>query len=426
MKDVLWFGAIAALALPGTIAWRLPLASAMPRAARWAVAWVAGVMIAALLLYVYALVGLRWTRVDIGIPLLLLTGGGMWVRASARTGRAEARPYIVIGVFALLLIYAIADARSTCGDLIYIWAPKAQAFANARTIDVQFLAFPHYYLMHPDYPPLVPLVFNIGSIAAHQFSLWGALFLTVLVVFAITGIARGFGAPPMAAAFLFASLAFASAVAYLPGGADPFLLLFESTAVIALTFAPESRDARWIAAAALAAAAFTKVEGASFAVIAVIAYLMAERRLLRGLALLVPTIVLLGSWLLFASHYHLLDQYARAKSPMYWNQLPTVFEIVKKRAGYNVNWWPWLAVIVPLFTTRVWRRAAFPLLVAAGTTAAMIYFYLHNEDPRWWIEWSADRLLVTPFMCLAVASAAAGWDVVEPDRLADAAVIEPA
>ena len=425
MKDLLWFIAIAALALPGTIVWRLPLVGAMPRSARWAFAWVTGVLIAAVLLYAYALVGLRWTRADIGIPLIALAVGGMWARASARTGRAEARPHtVVIGVFALLLIYAIADARSTCGDLIYIWAPKAQAFANARTIDVQFLAFPHYYLMHPDYPPLVPLVFNIGSIAAHQFSLWGALFLTVLVVFAIWGMARGLGATPMAAAFLFAALAFASAVAYLPGGADPFLLLFESTAILALTFAPD--DGRWIAAAALAGAAFTKVEGASFAIIVVIAYLMAERRLLRGLALLAPSIVLLGSWLLFARHYHLLDQYARARSPMYWNQFSTVIEVVKRRAGYNVNWWPWLAVIVPLFTTRVWRRAALPLLVAAGTTAAMIYFYLHGEDPHWWIEWSADRLLVTPFMCLAVASAAAGWDIVEPDRAADAPVIESA
>jgi hypothetical protein len=70
---------------------------------------------------------------------------------------------------------------------------------------------------------------------------------------------------------------------------------------------------------------------------------------------------------------------------------------------------PWIAPLALLAIRRNIRRAALPLLVAAGTIASTIFFYLHVESPSsvgWWIDASAMRVLLTPAACLVVASAA--------------------
>lgn len=404
MNDALWLGAIALLAAPGTIAWRVPIIAGMDRSARIALAWIGGILIAALMMYAYALAGVHWSRVNIAIPLIAIASLGVRPLPTAfERRRRDAAVHVVVVIFLALTVYAVADARATCGDLMYIWAPKAEAFSAARTIDVEFLKRPFYHLMHADYPPLVPFVYDIGSIFTHHFAWHGALFLSPLILLSIAAVLRGFGASAIAATGVFGLLSFAYVSAYLPGGADPFLVLFESVAVIALTFAPESREARWVASAAIAAAAFTKVEGTTFAIIIVIAFLITQRRLKAALVLLLPAAALLATWLLFVWRHKLFEQYARAHAPMYWKQLPAVISDVADRASFHAWWIPWIAAIAPLFVHRAWRRAALPLFAAAGSLAAMVFFYLHDPQPAFWIATSADRVLVTPLMCIAIA-----------------------
>ncbi len=390
----------------------------MSRSARWAFAFIAGLLIGTLLLYGYALVGIHWTRSNISLPLLALTIWSALTRkqsdpeASARWTPASAG---IIGGFLAVTLYAIADARATCGDLMYIWAPKAQKFYAARTIDTKFLSYVFYVVMHADYPPLVPLIYDVGSIFTHHFSMWSPLFLSPIILLSIVGVLRGFGGSPAAAALLMAVLSCGFVMAYLPGGADPFLLLFEAVALIALTFEPESAESRWIAAAALAGAAFSKVEGATFAIIIAVAFVLTQRRIVRAITLIVPAAALLATWLLFVWHNKLFDQYARAHQTIRWSLLSSVANAVMDRAAYRVFWLPWIAAAAPLFVTRFQRRAALPLLVAAGSIAAAIFFYLHDPgDPAFWIATSANRVLVTPLMCIAIASAAT-WDDRQPD-----------
>jgi hypothetical protein len=408
---LIWLLSILLLTLPGTLVWRIPRVARMNIAARIGLAFAAGIFIATLLMYVYALLGFHWTRANLFIPLTVLSFFGV-----RRLSSAFERPNVLQAAFLALTLYAIADARATCGDIVFIWAPKAQAFATSRTIDLKFLAFPHYYLMHPDYPPLVPLTYAFGSIAAHDFSWWGALFVAFFVLMAIAAIVRGFGASRPAMTLFTAIMSFAFVSAYLPGGADPFLILFECVAIAALTFEPESREARAIAAFALAAAAFTKVEGASFAIIVAIAYVMTQRKVVRALGLLLPSCVLLGSWLIFMAKHLLLDQYARAGTPIVWHLLRDDLKLVWRFASFRAFWLPWIA---PLALIRPSRKIAFPLLVAAGSIASTMFFYLHNPDPAYWIASSADRVLVTPLMCVAIAY------VVQADRRSDAPVGQP-
>jgi hypothetical protein len=193
------------------------------------------------------------------------------------------------------------------------------------------------------------------------------------------------------------------------GAADPPLLLFEVIAVAALTFAGDQRDGRIIASIALAAAAFTKVEGAAFAIVTLIAFLIVTRKIARTALLAIPSIILLGSWVLLAAQHHLLEAYWKAKSAVRFEFLGTVVVRTLREASYHAAYVPWIAPIALVAMSRRLRQAALPLLVAAGSIASTLFFYLHADTPDaagWWIEASAMRVLLTPLACLVVASAA--------------------
>ena len=127
----------------------------------------------------------------------------------------------------------------------------------------------------------------------------------------------------------------------------------------------------------------------------------------------IPPVVLLGSWIVFAGRNHLLDSYWNPTRKMHLETLGLVISRTLRQASYDVAWVPWIGAIVPLAITRRFRRAALPLLVSAGTFASTIFFYLHSDNPSWWIDSSAMRVLLTPLACLVVASVAG--DVESPD-----------
>jgi hypothetical protein len=155
-----------------------------------------------------------------------------------------------------------------------------------------------------------------------------------------------------------------------------------------------------------AGAVFTKVEGMPFAIVLVVAYALTRRRILPALAMAILPVALLGAWILFANHYNMLDAYAN-RNAIHLELLPRVLHDVAHEARYNALFAPWIAALAPMFFGRNFRRAAFPLLVTAGSLAATIFIYLHSGDPGFWIASSAQRVLLTPLMTLSVATAAA-------------------
>jgi len=409
MNDAIWIAALLLLIWPGLIAWRLPLVARLDLAARLAIAFVFGLAIVVVLLYVYSFAHVPWNRMSVGLPLIVLGAFGV------RKGQAglPVLHSISILVFAGVTIYGVATARETCADLIYFWGPKAQHFHHAGKIDAEFLAFPHYYLMHPDYPPLLPLLYEWPTLVAHRFSWWGALWFTPMALLAIAFAVRGFARNGWYATLLTAILAYGFAIGMVAGAADPPLLLFEVVAIAALTFSGDQRDGQIIAAVALAGAAFTKVEGAVFVIVTLIAFLLVTRKIGRTLLIGAPPVVLLASWIVFSARNHLLDSYWNPTRTVHLQTLGLIVGRTLRQASYDVAWVPWIGALAPLVITRRLRRAALPLLVAAGSLASTVFFYLHSDNPSWWIDSSAMRVLLTPLACLVVASAAS--DVESPD-----------
>jgi hypothetical protein len=138
-----------------------------------------------------------------------------------------------------------------------------------------------------------------------------------------------------------------------------------------------------------------------------VAYAITTRRFVRSIAIAVPAAILLGSWLLLSWRFNLLDSYSLAKGKIHLDALGSTLQEVLRQSSYGAAWLPWLAALAPLLIRRRWKDAFFPLLVAGGTIAVTLFFYLHHQDPSWWIKASAQRVLLTPLACVVVASAAA-------------------
>ena len=385
----------------------------MDRPARLSIAFACGLVILALLMFVESVAGIRWSPISLGIPLALLGAAGIVAmkRVTEHTTHPWPRLTAISAAFVFLIaLYGAASARITIADLLYFWAPKAAHFFHARGIDVEFLRFPHYYLMHPDYPPLVPMAWASGALISGKVSYWGAVLATPLILAAAAFAFRGFAAPILgrkADAFtllLFSTLTFAATASFFAGGGDPYLIVFETVALSALTFS-DRPGARAVASIALAGAAFTKVEGAAF--VAAVALALCLTRRFRAALLSVPALALLAMWIAFARHHELLDSYGRADRHVILANLGLVLRSTAAKMTYSAAYLPWLAALAPLAGARSMRRAALPLLVGLASIAYTVFFYLHEPEPLWWIHSSAERVMTTTLMCFVVASAAA-------------------
>ncbi|HEV7921816.1 MAG TPA: hypothetical protein VGR02_13590 [Thermoanaerobaculia bacterium] len=394
--------AIALLTLVGLAIRRVPSVAAMELPAQLALSFAAGLMMTGTLMFAWTLIGIPWTRVSIGIPLVAFAAAGVW-----RKGSGPGNGWIGITIFVLLTTYGVLTARETCADLMYFWGPKGQRFYRAEKIDVEFLKFPHYYLMHPDYPPLLPEVYAWGSLAGHRFSYWGALALTPLFLLATVLAFRGIAAQKLGeelagryAVLMAAVLAYGFAAGMVAGAGDPPLLFFEVIALAALTFSDDWK----LAALGIAGAMFLKVEGTAFVAVLIAGYLVTRRRILIAAA---PGIVLLGAWIAFARHHDFLDAYGKSRSALHLHLLGKVTQLTVRQASYGGFYLPWLAALGPIALGRNFKRALLPLLTGLGVIVYTVYFYLHDADPAWWIASSAERVLLSALACFVVASAAA-------------------
>ncbi|HEX8172574.1 MAG TPA: hypothetical protein VF824_18710 [Thermoanaerobaculia bacterium] len=377
---------------------------------RLAIATAAGALVAGLTLALLSLLHIEWSRTALLVILGAVTIVGIWrVRKSSHPSVAER---FATNAFALagtiiawaLTLYATLTARESCGDLQFTWGPKAIRFFRAGGLDPQVLrTWPQLTI---DYPPLQTLLFSWSNLVSHQFSWWAAVLLSPLFLAITLALLRSWTRDDVATLLIASTLTYTYALAYPAGCAEPLLLLFEVIVIGALTYVDDPRAQTLYVTLGLAGAAWTKLEGSTFAVAAFLTILLVQRQPRRAFLVVIPAALLMASWMGFVFYNDLLWMYRGAALPMYPAALPIVLRTLAKVAKFELYWLPWIVPAVVIALGNV-RRALAPLSIALLTTCATIYFYLHYPDPTWWIESSSTRVILTPLAALLIAAAAA-------------------
>lgn len=409
MTDVL--GVLAYLLLPliGVFIWRVEGVRGMGVAARVGIATGVGALCVAIVMAVFSVVGIEWSRGGIGLVVAVLVVSGI---AASRRGKAVAgqrtpKRFALLGATAvpvLLSIYGTVTARQSCGDLAFTWGPKAIRWFRAGGIDVNVLkTWPQLTV---DYPPLQTLLLAFSNTISQQFSWWAAVLAAPLFLMATLAVIRGMTGDDLGTLLVASTLAWTTAVAAAAGCAEPVLLLFEAIAICALTFVDHPRTQTLLVALGAAGAVFTKLEGTSFAVAVLLTILVVQRDARRFAIVAAAAATMFGSWMAFVFWNDLLYMYGGARMPIYWSTLPVVLTTLLKVAAFKTLWLPWIAPIV-LIVLGDAKRALIPLSIAVLTLGATVYFYVHYPDPVWWIESSSPRVLMTPLLALMIGAIAA-------------------
>ncbi len=358
------------------------------------------------------------------ISLFVLATVGVWFVGNRTWGRVRridrrALPALALAAIAVgIAAYAAGTARETSTDLLYFWGAKGQAFAAARGIDASFLAARDHFLLHPDYPPLLPCLYSFGTMAAGRFP-WGAALLTaplflVLLLAVFWGYARDALGDVRAArwtALLGAMLGFAFLASEVAGNAEPPLLFFETLALGALIFGDRSPRGDWAASVALAGCALAKFEGAVFVAAAIAAFVVLERqggRAARTFRLASLPAIALGAWIAFCARHGILDNYRGGFHGTFTlSNFSKIAAGIARSASYRIGFLPWIILIALAVLLPVRRRSLAPAAAGALFFVVNASFYFHGaSDPTAWIDWSARRVLLTPMLCFLFAVAA--------------------
>jgi hypothetical protein len=401
-----------------------------------------GMVIVSWTMNVFALGGLRWGPslvlaggiVSLSLALLLRGEGReeISVPRVPRGGPGEARSATAVTVAAatvtalsvLAALAATIAGRSTSPDLLFFWGPKAQQFAQVRTIDAGFLSAPLLEYLHVYYPPLVTNVLAFGAMIAGRFP-WGAVTLTFPILLAATaiglaGILRRTAdddAASSTTALATSAVALLGIHASVAGNAEPFLLFYEALGVaVLLSPIAATRRGKLLAGLLLAGAAASKVEGLPFVGAAALLFFVVKRENRRApvrtlLFVLGPTAVSLGTWFAFGAAHRLFYGYRGYGRflDVHWDHLDEVL------SGFGWAFWKAgraLPFAVPLLVFLLARGKTRSALVPFGTAVALVLFfgftYLHSEtDPRLWMIWSAARVLSPLTVLLSLAAFAA-------------------
>ncbi len=222
----------------------------------------------------------------------------------------------------------------TISDFVFHWGIKGRRFFLAGGVDYPYLRWDWNWVLHPDYPNLLPETYASTALAAGRFDerammLWSAIAFALLLAAARESLWRA-GADRLLAQVALAALACTLAAdaigGHAAGGADWLIAMALVAAMPPMLSAPCRRGAAQIGVIA-AFAASSKVEGVPLAAGLIAVYALrlglAGRRGapaddpgprqgldLRGtLALALPAVAAVVPWAVEVRHHHLFQLY---------------------------------------------------------------------------------------------------------------------
>lgn len=409
--------------------------------ARAALAWAGGTVGLALLLMLLASLGLRWwswmvpTMAGASVVVacrmrpLHRPGGEGYDDRDPSPHRALA--VVLFAIVAVAGLAQFAGATATSADLAYVWGPKAVFFALDRGLAFEQTTRPYLIHLHPNYPPLWPLLLAWGASLSRSMPwtlvpvlTWLTLIATTALVHALLRSRLPACHAAVASCLWFAVLTSSTVGSFSGGNAEALLVLFVTLAVTAVVLETAERppDHRWIAAGALAGAVLTKSEGAVAALLLVAGVLVRDWRWRRPqpvqsaalLAAPAGAAAVLWAAVRAAHGLPLADPIREAPLEMSLTHLRLILEVCFVLLFGGVLWVAWL---IPLVALLAGGLATSPMRVLPGLAltfglpAFAVAYYLHaSGDPRELIVWTFPRLIQPAVSAWLVSAAVLALD----------------
>ncbi|MEO8033384.1 MAG: hypothetical protein ABI837_03055 [Acidobacteriota bacterium] len=342
-----------------------------------------------------------WTLPRLAMVVLIVAAVTL---TFAIRGPAPAAPRIRATIidFATVLTlagYALFATVHRAGewDFWAIWGLKARVFLEHGGIDWSWLGSVDHSFAHPDYPTLLPLLYDFAAMANGGWDdRWMGL-VTFAFAAAFVAVVRGLAALETTPWFASAIAFGLTGIACTPriGLAEAPLIAFAGTSLLmirrGLLF--DDDDALLNGAILLGLAGSTKNEGLALFVAVGVAMVVARawRRIWR----LWPGIVIVMPWLLLCRAAHLHNDLVTGS---------VIARLVARLTGmyrpilgglllYLQHRWFWLALVVAIFVARGRDRERFIFSAVAVQLAIYIATYLYTPyDVLWQIDTSWDRI----------------------------------
>ncbi len=391
------------------------------------------------------LFGVPLHRPAIAVVVLVPAVAGLsaWLWRRRRSGSAgpalPASRWQLLAALAITLVFlgpltSALTAPLADWDGRMTWSPLASYMRQEGTVDASVLRDARWYVVHPRYPPLVPLAqvavqetFGAGEDEQDYRAVYIG-FLVALVLVIHDGARRGAGPLAAALATLCAALPPFLSYGYGGGGAnsaysDLALAGFYGAALVPLLLARPALSSGFVAGCLLAGAVLTKNEGT---LLALAALLLASERLLRrrrdpvagprtlawfaaAAGPVLAAVALLASWRAAIPNRDDEDYFAVLRLPDLvsgaFTRLPVIvpwtLHWTFRSAEWLGFWWLFLAVL--LLGAYALRRPRVRRLLLAGLVPAAIGWAAYAVSPRLpdLIGETWDRFLVDGLVALS-------------------------
>lgn len=364
-----------------------------------------GIAACAGVLLTLSVLGVPWTRPSFGATMAVVIVAA-WGGAAYALRARPAAPAFPRPIAAAFLLYAVAIllvagyARfATAGpvwefDFIGDWGLKARAFFAAGGINWPFLEHPPHYDVHPDYPPLLPLGFDLFAVLRGSWNDTTMGLLSVAFAIALLLILHRLAleetSSRLAAAFVTAAMVPFACSPWIGIAEGPFVAY--ATAALLLI----RRGSLAPGAVMLGLAAATKNEGLTLIGAVALALLVDGRR--RDVLRLWPAAVLALPWLVLRNTHGLRTDLTTGDVPSrviahLRDPRPLLEALLQHGAGKPLLWIALTAGVAVTFRL-LFRQERFTLAALLLQFLCYIGAYLvtpHAID--WHVQWSWERLV---------------------------------
>lgn len=369
-------------------------------------AYLLGAGAASLLLLALSMAGIPWSRTA------LLIGAAAIALVSLRGARAKveipALSWWNVGdVFTAALVAGYARLALAATpievDFIFMWGVKAKEFFFERAIDWSYLENPLNIGSHPDYPQLVPLVFDVHGLLGGA---WDDRWLGIVnVAFGIATllIVRGLLDELMPPWRVLTS------VVLMPLVFSPYMGMAEGP-IIAYSIAGLlhlRRGNTLRGAVFLGFGAFTKNEGISLAVAAAVALVTVRRW--RELPKLGPAIAIPLPWLILRGLHQmptdLMETGMLQRLLMRIADPSPIVEAMKRHpAGSLLFWMGIVAAVLVSFRNVIGKERFLTVCVCLQMFFFIAAFFVTPKDMEWHVRWAWERIVhqLMPLIALIV------------------------